>query len=167
MQIRDILVPERTQASLALASKKRVLEHAATLIEKTLAATIATAPDTPPPVTMTAVFEALLNRERLGSTALGEGVAVPHCRLAGSDRTVGVLLQLAEGIDFDAPDGKPVDLLFVLVVPTEATDEHLRMLAHLAGLLNEASFREALRSARSSAELFDAAISLEQSTNKA
>lgn len=165
MQIRDILVPERTQASLALASKKRVLEHAATLIERTLAT--AHSPDTLPAVTMTAVFDALLSRERLGSTALGEGVAVPHCRLPGSKQTVGVLLQLAEGIDFDAPDGKPVDLLFVLVVPAEATDEHLRMLAHLAGLFNEPVFREGLRGARSSAELFDAALSLEQSAGKA
>lgn len=166
MQIRDILVPERTQASLALASKKRVLEHAAALIQKSLSPVNSDPSSAPSGISATAIFDALLNRERLGSTALGEGVAVPHCRLPHSDRTVGVLLQLAEGIDFDAPDGKPVDLMFVLVVPAEATDEHLRMLAHLAGLFNEPAFRQALRRARSNAELFDAAIALEQTAGK-
>lgn len=159
MHIRDILVPERTQAALVLASKKRVLEHAATLVEKSLAQA---AGGNTPAVTAAIVFDALLNRERLGSTALGEGVAVPHCRLPGCDRTLGALLRLAEGIDFDAPDGKPVDLLFVLVVPAEATDEHLALLAHLAGLFNEPSFRDALRGARGSADLFATALAHEQ-----
>ena len=152
MQIRDILIPERTQAFLALASKKRVLEHAAALVEKTLADGDAAA------ISATVVFDALLNRERLGSTALGEGVAVPHCRLPGCTLTIGALLRLTDGIDFDAPDGKPVDLLFVLVVPEQSTDEHLKLLAHLAGQFSEPAFRQSLRDARNSGDLFNAAI---------
>jgi PTS system nitrogen regulatory IIA component len=158
MQIRDILAPARTQTSLALASKKRVLEHAAKLVEQALAA-----PSGEPTVTAAVLFDALLNRERLGSTALGEGVAVPHCRIPGGTATLGVLLRLAEGIDFDAPDGKPVDLLFVLVVPAEATDEHLKLLAHLARLFNEPAFRSTLREARSNVDLYMAALEFEKS----
>ncbi len=144
MQILDILSPERTQAGVAAASKKRILEIAASTVEKALGMTDA-APR---------IFDALLARERLGSTALGEGVAVPHCRLPGCDRTVGVLLQLAEGIDFDAPDSQPVDLLFVLVVHEQATDEHLQLLGRVAGMFNDADARQSLRDAQGAADLY-------------
>ncbi len=144
MQILDILSPERAQAGVAAASKKRALEIAAGTVEKAVGISDA-APR---------IFDALLARERLGSTALGEGVAVPHCRLPGCDRTVGVLLQLAEGIDFDAPDSQPVDLLFILVVPEQATDEHLQLLGRVAGMFNDADARQALREARSAADLY-------------
>lgn len=144
MQILDILTPGRAFSGLALTSKKRVLEYAAKAVEKTLGNG----------ALAETVFDALLARERLGSTALGEGVAVPHCRLADCDRTIGLLLRLNEGIDFDAPDGKPVDLLFVLVVPQQATDEHLQLLGRVAGMFNDASARAGLRSALSAEELF-------------
>lgn len=144
MQILDILSPDRVQAGVAAASKKRALEIAAKAVEKALG-TADAAPR---------IFDALLARERLGSTALGEGVAVPHCRLPGCDRTTGVLLQLAEGIDFDAPDSQPVDLLFILVVPDQATDEHLQLLGRVAGMFNDADTRQALREARSAADLY-------------
>lgn len=143
MQILDILSPERAQTSVAASSKKRVLEQAAGIVSKALGAGDMTEQ----------VFDALLARERLGSTALGEGVAVPHCRLAGCTHTTGVLLQLATGIDFDSPDNLPVDLLFILVVPAQATDEHLQLLGRVAALFNDADTRTALRQARTGSEL--------------
>jgi len=145
MNILDILTPARTQAGIAATSKKRVLEHAAKAVEKAVGASDLAG----------AVFDALLARERLGSTALGEGVAVPHCRLAGCTQTIGLLLRLADGIDFDAPDGKPVDLLFVLVVPQEATDEHLQLLGRIAGMFNDPATRNGLRAAQSAEELYE------------
>lgn len=144
MQILDILTPERAQTGVATGSKKRTLEHAARAVEKALGSSGQDA----------AVFDALLARERLGSTALGDGVAVPHCRLPGCTQTIGLLLALAEGIDFDAPDSKPVDLLFVLVVPQEATDEHLQLLGRIAGMFNDSATRASLRAASSGSELY-------------
>lgn len=152
MQILDILSSDRAQAGVAVASKKRALEHAAKAVEKAIGQG-----DIAPKL-----FDALLARERLGSTALGEGVAVPHCRLAGCTQTIGVLLQLAEGIDFDAPDNRPVDLLFVLVVPEQATDEHLQLLGRVAGMFNDPATRTALREARSSAELHACVVAFER-----
>lgn len=146
MQILDILSADRVQTGVAASSKKRLLELASTVVSKALIAAAGTA-------SAEQVFDALLARERLGSTALGEGVAVPHCRLAGCTQTLGLLLQLTEGIDFDAPDNQPVDLLFVLVVPAQATDEHLHLLAGVAGMFNDAGARQALRACHSSSEL--------------
>ena len=145
MNILDILTPARAQAGVAATSKKRVIEHAAKAVEKALGSNDLAG----------SVFDALLARERLGSTALGEGVAVPHCRLANCTQTVGLLLRLNDGIDFDAPDGKPVDLLFVLVVPQEATDEHLRLLGRVAAMFNDPQVRADLRAAQSSDELYE------------
>lgn len=154
MPILDILTPERIQAGLAVTSKKRLLQLAAKAVEKALAATAAAPPGNGHHGNLAErVFDALLARERLGSTALGDGVAVPHCRLAGCTQAIGVLLQLATGIDFDAPDGQPVDLLFVLVVPERAHDEHLQLLGSVAALFNDPAARTALREARSSQEL--------------
>lgn len=144
MQILDILAPDRVQAGVAASSKKRALEIAARAVERSLEQADA-APR---------IFDALLARERLGSTALGEGVAVPHCRLPGCTRTIGVLLQLAEGVDFDAPDNRPVNLLFILVVPDQATDEHLQLLGRVAGMFNDAATRDALRAAHSGTDLY-------------
>lgn len=144
MQILDILTPDRAQTGLALGSKKRVLEHAARVTAKALGSAGMEGE----------LFDALLARERLGSTALGDGVAVPHCRLPAGTQTIGLLLRLAEGVDFDAPDGKAVDLLFVLVVPQEDTDEHLQLLGRVAGMFSDAALRTDLRAALSGEELY-------------
>jgi len=93
------------------------------------------------------VFERLLERERLGSTGLAGGVALPHARVPGVEQTSGAFVRLAQPIDFDALDGQPVDLVFALLVPEEATDEHLKLLAQLAGMFKEAEFCERLRNA--------------------
>lgn len=96
-----------------------------------------------------AVYKALLGREKLGSTAIGEGVAIPHCRISGCADPAGCLIILDDGIDFDAPDRLLVDLAFVLLVPIEATQEHLNILAQLAKAFAEADIRKKLREAAS------------------
>lgn len=156
MNILELLAPSRAEAAAPLTSKKRVLEHAARLVERELAAgTTGNDADTAP-VSSLQIFEALLARERLGSTALGDGVAVPHCRLAACPRPLAVLLTLAEGVDFDAPDNQPVRLVFVLVVPEEATNEHIALLANIAALLNDSARRNQLLAARDGDELLAA-----------
>ncbi|WP_439105726.1 PTS sugar transporter subunit IIA [Congregibacter sp.] len=97
----------------------------------------------------------MLAREKLGSTALGNGIAIPHCRLKDCESPCGVLLTLSSSADFDAPDDEDVDLLFALVVPSEATQEHLNLLADLARLFSQPAFCEALRNCRSNEALFD------------
>jgi len=115
-------------------SKKRVLERCAQLL----------APNDAEQTER--VFERLLERERLGSTGLANGVALPHARVPGASETRGAFIRLAQPVDFDALDGQPVDLVFALLVPEEATDEHLQLLAQLAGMFKEADFCQQLRS---------------------
>jgi PTS system nitrogen regulatory IIA component len=95
-----------------------------------------------------AVLEALQARERAGSTGVGEGVAVPHARLAGLDRMRGLFLRLESPVDFDAIDGAPVDLIFALFAPPDAGSEHLRSLARVARMLRQKELRQQLRQAR-------------------
>lgn len=101
------------------------------------------------------LLEGLLNRERLGSTGLGQGVAIPHCRCADCTGPIGALLTLREAIDFDAPDDEPVDVLFVLVVPESEQRTHLEILGALARVFDEPANLFELRSAKSREELFD------------
>ena len=95
------------------------------------------------------VLEALLEREAVGSTGVGYGVAVPHARLAGLTRLRGVFVRLEQPIAFDAVDDRPVDLIFALFAPPEANGEHLRALARVSRILRQAELREQLRKARS------------------
>jgi len=143
MEPADILVRERISVSSSAASKKRLLEDAANLLATGLEKTT----DDEPP-TSEQVYERLLERERLGSTGLSGGVALPHARMAGVDEARGAFLRLAEPVDFDAMDGQPVDLVFALLVPEEATDEHLQLLAALARMFNESALRDRLRTAQ-------------------
>ncbi len=96
-----------------------------------------------------AVFDALMEREAAGSTGVGLGVAVPHARLAGLTRIRGVFLRLDQPVEFQAVDDMPVDLLFALLAPPEASGEHLRALARVSRVLRQADLREQLRQARS------------------
>lgn len=104
------------------------------------------------------LFRRLIGRERLGSTGIGHGVAIPHCRVENCTGTVGALITLAEPIDFDAIDSQPVDILFAMLVPEDAHDEHLQTLATLAGALNNPEYRQRLRRAQSDEALYQAAI---------
>jgi PTS system nitrogen regulatory IIA component len=101
------------------------------------------------------VFDELITRERLGSTGLGEGVAIPHCRIDGITSPHGALITLATPVDFDAPDGVAVDLIFALIVPHEGREAHLQVLAELARIFSEPENRARLRAAASDAELLD------------
>lgn len=92
-----------------------------------------------------AIFDALLGRENLGSTGLGDGVAIPHGRINGITEPMGCLVKLNESVDFEAADGKNVDLLAGLVVPADCTEEHLKVLASVARLFSNADFTTAAR----------------------
>ncbi|TVS17145.1 MAG: PTS fructose transporter subunit IIA [Gammaproteobacteria bacterium] len=147
MELERILDPECTRADVAVASKKRVLEQASELLAAQHAE-----------LEPGQLLEALIARERLGSTAVGEGVALPHCRFSSCSAPVAALLRLEEAVDFEASDRRPVDLVFVLVVPEEANDLHLQILATAATALNDPGYRAALRGAGSDADLHAVAI---------
>ncbi|MGI9251445.1 MAG: PTS IIA-like nitrogen regulatory protein PtsN [Pseudohongiellaceae bacterium] len=132
---------------LAGVSKKRLLTIISQFMEKAV-----------PALDADEVFNALMARERLGSTGLGNGIAIPHCRLKTCSGIVGALITLDEPIDFDAADGKPVDLLFVLIVPGEHADEHVKTLATLAEKFSDFDFCHALRQARNDDELYNMAM---------
>ena len=101
-----------------------------------------------PALSSQGVFDRLVARERLGSTGLGDGCALPHARVPGLGRTLAAFLRLREGVDFDSPDHAPVDLVFALLVPEESTDEHLEILAAIARVFAEEGVRSSIRSAR-------------------
>lgn len=116
-------------------SKKRLFELAGQLFQDTHG------------VGADQVFDSLFSREKLGSTALGFGIAIPHGRLKGLQDAACACLRLKAPIDFDAPDNLPVDLLFILLVPEAATDLHLQILGELAQMFSEKDMREKLRAA--------------------
>ncbi|GLR14059.1 PTS sugar transporter subunit IIA [Chitinimonas viridis] len=120
---------------LDLTSKKRLFEQAGLLFENSHG------------IARAAIFDALFAREKLGSTGLGQGVAIPHGRIKGLKEAVGVFVRLKQAIPFEAPDGKPVNLAFVLMVPEQATDLHLQILSELAQLFSDKKVREALSQA--------------------
>ena len=94
-----------------------------------------------------AIVDALIQRERLGSTGLGQGVAIPHGRIKSLKEAVGGFIRTARPIEFDAPDGKPVNLIFVMLVPAQANESHLQMLSELAQMFSDRAFRDALLTA--------------------
>jgi nitrogen PTS system EIIA component len=101
------------------------------------------------------VFDSLFARERLGSTALGQGVAIPHGRIKGLKEALGALVRLAQPVAFDAPDGQPVSLVFVLLVPEQATEKHLQILSELAQMFSDKALREAMNQAPDAAALHE------------
>ena len=145
MQILDLLAPERVVADAPATSKKRLLEQLATLLDESHT-----------PEGERTILESLVRREKLGSTGLGGGVAIPHGRSGTLNRATGAFVRLKEPIAFDAVDGKPVDLVFALVVPEHFTDQHLMFLAELAEMFSSARLTAALRQARDGNALFDA-----------
>lgn len=144
----SILTLERTCHSLGVSSKKKALEEVATRMVATL-----------PMLTTEQVFENLVSREKLGTTAIGHGVAIPHCRLPRCSGIVGGLFKLAEPVDFGAFDGEAVQILFVLLVPAREVDEHLSVLATLAQRFELPAYRAGLLAADSDEALYEAALS--------
>jgi PTS system nitrogen regulatory IIA component len=128
-------------ADLEAGSKKRVFEQVGLIFENHNQ------------IARSQVFDSLFARERLGSTGLGQGVAIPHGRIKGLKEALAAFIRMREPIPFDAPDGKPVNLIFVLLVPERATDLHLQILSELAQMFSDRAFREQLISAADSSEL--------------
>ncbi|KWT09623.1 Nitrogen regulatory protein [Pseudomonas syringae pv. avii] len=148
--IENILTPGRSLVNVPGGSKKRVLERIANLIAREV-----------PGMEFETVHESLVAREKLGSTGFGNGIAIPHCRLRGCDEPVSAVIHLDNPIDFDAIDGAPVDLLFVLLVPQAATDAHLELLRQIASMLDRADVRERLRSAKSGEALYQMVLDVQ------
>ena len=143
MQLDTILSPGRTLCDVPGSSKKRVLENAAHLIcEDTTS------------LNPNQLFDSLIARERLGSTGLGNGIAIPHGRLKHGKKTIAAFIQLDNGIDYDAVDKQPVDLLFALIVPEDSTDEHLQTLAKLAEMFSNPDLVSKLRQSNTSTEIY-------------
>jgi len=142
MMLETILPPERVRYDVPGGSKKRVLEFFSTFIAQNT-----------PSLDSQEVFSRLIGRERLGSTGIGNGVAIPHARSPHCSTPIAGFLKLAEPVDFDAIDGDPVDLVFVLLVPEEADDTHLALLGQVATIMNDAATRQQLRNVSSQREL--------------
>ncbi len=131
----NLLAAEQILLDLDASSKKRVFEQAGILFESRLG------------LARSVIFDSLFAREKLGSTGLGQGVAIPHGRIKGLKQAIGAFLRLAQPVPFDSPDGRPVDLLFVLLVPEQATELHLQILSELAQRFSDRTFREKLHAA--------------------
>jgi len=138
-----LLSPEKVIVNLSVTSKKRLFEQIGLLFENLHG------------IERGRVFDSLFARERLGSTGLGEGVAIPHGRIKGLREAHAAVVRLATPIAFDAPDGKPVDLLVFLLVPEHATDEHLEILSEVAELLSDPTMRAVLANEPESLRIHD------------
>jgi PTS system nitrogen regulatory IIA component len=144
MNITDLITAERVVCNGNVTSKKRALELLGELIANGQS-----------DLSAREIFDSLIGRERLGSTGLGHGVALPHGRLSQSRRAIGAFVKLKQGVNFDAIDQQPVDLVFALLVPEHFTDEHLKILAYLAEMFSDKNFCEQLRVADSDQALFE------------
>ncbi|MDD1782222.1 PTS IIA-like nitrogen regulatory protein PtsN [Enterovibrio sp. ZSDZ35] len=143
MELKDVLKLDCTKSAVLCSSKKRALE----LISELAANELDQNPQK--------LFECMLGREKMGSTGIGNGIAIPHGRIFNSDHAVGVLIQCAEPVEFDAIDNQPVDLLFALFVPDEQCKEHLTTLSLIAQKLGDKHVCRQLRNASSDQELYD------------
>jgi len=131
-RISQLLPLTNVMIGLEASSKKRVFEQAGLLFENNQG------------IARVKVFDSLFARERLGSTGLGEGIAIPHGRIKGLKEAVAALVRFSEPVAFDAPDGKSVSLLVFLLVPEQATQQHLEILSELAEMLSDRPMRDAL-----------------------
>jgi len=142
MSLSQLIKPDAVIAALRVNGKKQALQE---ISER--AATVSGLP-------AREIFDALLQRERLGSTGVGDGVAIPHGKLAKCEQIFGVFARLERAIDFEAPDGLPVDLIFMLIAPESAGADHLKALAAIARLLRNAASAAQLRATRDPAALY-------------
>ena len=142
MLLSDFISPDSVVASLKAKSKKQLLQD---LSVRAARLTGHSERD---------IFDVLLRRERLGSTGLGHGIAIPHGKVQGLKRIVGIFARLAEPVDFDAVDGDPVDIVFLLLAPEGAGADHLKALARISRLLREGSAVEKLRASKDAAALY-------------
>ena len=134
MNISELLIQESVSCCPQVGSKKRLLEHISELLARNV-----------PQLSRNEIFDSLIFREKLGSTGLGKGVAIPHGRLSALERPLCAFIRLDTPIEFDALDGLPVDLVFALIVPENSTDDHLKILAGIAALFSNQAFCSAIR----------------------
>ena len=139
--VAKILSPSHVVVDLQASSKKRLFEQAGLLFENH------------DKVARSVVFDSLFAREKLGSTGLGQGVAIPHGRIKGLKEAIGAFVRLAQPVPFESPDGQPVSLAFILLVPEKATEKHLQILSELAQLFSDRPLREAMLAAPDAAHL--------------
>jgi len=135
-RICKLLAVDNIQLDVDASSKKRVFEQAGLLFEEHQG------------IARSKVFDSLFARERLGSTGLGDGIAIPHGRIKGLEDALAAVFRLANPIPFDAPDGQPVSVLIFLLVPEQATQQHLELLSEVAEMLSDTGLREALLSSQ-------------------
>ncbi|HUG79215.1 MAG TPA: PTS IIA-like nitrogen regulatory protein PtsN [Burkholderiales bacterium] len=141
--VAKLLAPSHVVIDLPVSSKKRLFEQVGLLFENHDG------------IARSLVFDSLFARERLGSTGLGQSVAIPHGRIKGLKEALGAFLRLAQPVPFDAPDGNPVSLVFVLLVPEKATEKHLQILSELAQMFCDKALREAMMRAQDTQALHE------------
>src|SRR5256885_8814026 len=139
--VANLLRADHIVLELQVSSKKRLFEQAGLLFENQHG------------LARSLVFDSLFAREKLGSTGLGQGVAIPHGRIKGLKEALCAFIRLAQPVPFDAPDGNPVNLAFVLLVPEQATEKYLQMLSELAQIFSDKAQREAMAQAPDAAAL--------------
>lgn len=144
MIIQHILTPERTLSGVLGVSKKKTLEFIAETLSKEV-----------PVINASELFEALVTREHLGTTGVGNGVALPHCRFKACPEPTGLFIRLEEPIDFDSIDRSPVDLVFALIVPDGDNQQHLEILQSLAERFSAQNILDQLRGAPDAMNLFE------------
>lgn len=143
MQLSEIINVNRIRNDVDVKSKKRALEELSNLIAEDQAQLDAGD-----------IFDCLISRERLGATGVGYGIAIPHGRIKNCQKITGAFIQLNEAVDFNTTDNLAVDILFALIVPEESTDEHLQVLALLASMFSDETFREKLRQSSNNEETY-------------
>ena len=147
MSIQEIIKPDGVLCNATARSKKHCLEILSELLIRNI-----------PDIASDDIFECLITRERLGCTGLDKGAAFPHCRIEGIEESVAVLIKLSEPIDFDAPDGEPVDIVFGMIVPSIVDDRHLADVKLITEILGDEGLRARLREMNSSSDLYAALI---------
>ena len=148
MEIKDILSPDCTSCAVQGTSKKRILE----IISQVAAERIAG-------VDQTAILTSLLAREKMGSTGIGNGIALPHGRLQGLEKVISILITCKPSIAFDAIDNNPVDIFFAILVPEDQAQGHLQTLATIATKLSDKEVEKIMRKAESDEQLYAAIVS--------
>ena len=147
MNLEELIKPDSVLCNVSARSKKHCLEILSELLTRSN-----------PDIANEEVFGGLIDRERLGCTCLDKGVAFPHCRMPGLQKSVGALMRLSEPVDFDSPDGQSVDLVFGLMVPEKLGDNDLADIDMVTGLLCDSVLCARLRAAGPSNELWEALI---------
>ncbi len=142
MDIASLLSPSLVLCQHSSSSKKRILEEIAEHLGQAY-----------PKMNASSIFSSLIAREKLGSTGIGNGIAIPHCRINECEETIAMLITLDKGIDFDAIDNETVDVIFVLLVPEGANENHLKMLAQIAETFSNEEILDKVRAAKHTDDL--------------